>query len=852
MGSIAMLWTQSFRRGLRLLRRDGIFTVLAVGLLGVGLAATMALLAAFDAVLLRPLPYPRPENIVYLFSTRTTQNQGVLNSLVAIRDLRAWQTRARSLALAGFFYADMNVGGSSREPEMTQGARVTAEFFDLMGIGPARGRLFRADEGTFGSHRVAIISYEYWQRRFDAAPDIIDRTVLIDGEPHTIVGVMPAGMAFLDNVPVVHIFTPIAVRPGDALDSRAQRLLLIVARLRDGFTIEQARREMTAIARQLETEDPANVGIGVRVISPREETVEYNQRALVMLLGGVALLLLTTGLNAAGLLLTRTVARRAEFGLRASLGASRAQVVMQVLAESLPITLLSALIALPIAFAMVGAVGSLMPWTLPRYNPIVLNARVLSIALPIWIALTVGVALPPVLHACRIDLVEALGGHTRAGGLRLPSVAVRKVLMVCQIAFAVALLLGAGLLARTAAALHHFTLGFATEHVVTFRAPFPQGKYALPTGHDVPAALAAANEMLTGVRALPGVQRAGLGSMLPMGHGIWWVRRLTTDASQALPVAQLPTGKVALAGPGFFDALGVTLREGRFFSDRDTATSEPVAIVNESFARSLLMRSQALGQRVRIVRPADTAGAGAGGSGSSSDSGSRSHADERIIVGTIGNIRDSHVERDPEPEIYLPLAQASGESWSNTLAMAIETRGGSGGSGGSGGIDATGVIAAARQKLLAIDPTQPMSQIFTTSELLERRLVRPRFNMQMMIAVALLAVACVSLGIFGLFAYIARLRTTEFAVRLAVGARPAQVARAVLMEALWLSAFGLVAGVVAMILLVPLFQSELYGVARLDPAMIAGATAVMAAVTLASLLVPARYAARLDATACLR
>src|SRR6266542_1948042 len=315
MGPMATLWTQSLTRGFRLLKQDAVFTLLAVCLLAAGQAASIALLAAFDAVILRPLPYPQPDRIAFIWSTRATQNQGVLLSTVAIPDFHAWQTRAGSVAMGSFIYTEMNVGGASLDPELAQGARVSTDLFDVMGVTPAIGRTFRTEEGQFGSPQVAIVSHEYWQRRFDSSPDVVGRTVLIDGERHTIIGVMPAGMAFMDNVPVVHVFTPLAVLPGGPLDTRAQRPLIVFARLRDGFTLAQAQTEMSAIARHLETEDPANAGFGVSVNSAREQTAGFAQGTLVMLLGAVALLLLTACLNAAGLLLTRTMARRAEFGL---------------------------------------------------------------------------------------------------------------------------------------------------------------------------------------------------------------------------------------------------------------------------------------------------------------------------------------------------------------------------------------------------------------------------------------------------------------------------------------------------------------------------------------------------------
>jgi putative ABC transport system permease protein len=882
MGPIAMLLAQSFTRGLRLLTRDAAFTLLAVCLLATGQAATIALLTTFDAVILRPLPYPQPDRLAFVWSTRTTQNQGVLLSPVAVPDFRAWRTRARSLAVGSFIYTEMNVGGATIDPELAQGARVSTDLFDIMGVAPAIGRTFRPDEGQFGSHRVAIVSHDYWQRRFDSAADAVGRTVLIDGEPHTIVGVLPAGMAFMDNVPLVHVFTPLAVLPGGPLDTRAQRPLIVFARLRDGFTLDQAQTELSLIAKALERGDSANAGIGVRVNSAREQTAGFAEHTLDTLLGAVGLLLLTACLNAAGLLLTRTIARRGEFGLRASLGARRSHIIVQVLAETLPISLVSALLAVPLALAMIGAIGSQLPWTLPRHNPIVLNARVVIMVAAMWMVLTVGLAVPPAIHACRVDLLDALGGHGRAGGLKLPSVFVRKLLMVCQIALAVALLLGAGLLARTTIALHHVALGFAVDHVITCRIPFPVLKYPLPSdvragagagagvgglrasavglraavGADIPPALTAATSMLARVRAVPGVQSAGLGSLLPMGYGSWWVRRIAPDAAAAataaaggtsLPIAQLPTAKVAFVSPDYLDTLGVTLRQGRFFSDRDSRTGEPVAIVNEAFARSMLTRSQAIGQRVLIVRPGDAAEAAATrGTVAGEPAGAHAVAavspDVRTIIGTIGNIRDSHVEREPEPEIYLPLDQFAGEGWSNTLAMAIRTHSAAPGD----------VMAAVRHAVAAVDPDQPISQIATTTDLLERRLARARFSVQLVTAVALLAVACVSLGIFGIFAYIARLRRAEFAVRLAVGARPSQIARAVLVEGLWLAGFGLAAGVIAIVLLVPWFASELYGVAHLDAALVAGVAAIITVVTLASLLVPARDAARLDATACLR
>jgi putative ABC transport system permease protein len=832
MNAVATLWTQSFLRGIRLLGQDAAFTLLAVVLLAVGQAASIALLAAFDAVIVRPVPYPDPERLAYIWSTRATQNQGVILAYVSAADFRTWLERAHTVRMSALTFAEVNVGGSRIEPELTQGVRVTADLLDLIGVTPALGRSFRQNE----SH-VAIISHDYWQRRFAGATNVIGRTVQIDAEPYTIIGVLPAGMVFFDNIPPVHVYTLLDVSAGGPLDTRGQqRTLVVAARIDERFTLDEAKAEMATIGRQMAREDPANAGMGVRLLSIREHNANFYRNTLLMLLGGGAVLLLTSGLNAAGLLLTRTVSRRSEFGLRVSFGASRGQVIAQVLIECLPLALLSALLAIPIAIALVGGLGTQLPWMLPRHNPFTVNTRVMAIGLGVWMLLTLGMAIPPALHACRVDLIEALGGNTRTGGLRQPSVWGRKLLMVCQIALAAGLLLGAGLLARTSRVMHQRSLGFATDHVITCKIPFPVARYPMPnldaapetiSDAGLPAALLTADEMLTRVRAVPGVERAGLGSMLPMGYGSWWIRRIATESSRTTPLAQLPTVKVVFAGPDYLDALGVTLRDGRWFSEQDTASSEAVAIVNESFARVLLTPSKAIGARVRVVRPGDAP----------SD-----QRDERTIVGTIANISDNRRDRTPEPEIYLPFAQFRGEAWSNILALAIRTS----------LPDPESLMPTVRQQLQTVDPDQAISQVATPADLLERRIAQTEFNVEAMVVVAVLGVASVSLGIFGVFAYVARLRVMEFAVRVALGARPSQIARDVLVEALWLAGYGLGVGVVAIVLIVPLLQSELLGLAQLDATMVAGAAVLIVLVTFASIVVPARSAARVDATACLR
>ena len=498
---------QDLRYALRMLLKKPGFTAIAVLTLALGIGANTAIFSVVDAVLLRSLPYPDAERLVMLWSTM--QAQGVPTSGSAMPDYREWRDRSQSFeALGGFYYGDFNLSGANREPARVQGAYVTANLFPVLGIAPALGRGFSSEEEQFGNHRVALLSNALWQRRYGADPQIIGRSVTLGGVAYTVVGVMPQGMPFFDNQPVVELWTPISFAPGDNFDTRNNHFVNLVGRLKPGVTLQQAQSEVSAIADLMAEQEKGNEGLGALLVPLREQFTGDVRLAVLVLLGAVAFVLLVACVNVANLLLARAAGREKELAIRASLGASRGRLIRQLMLESLPLGLLGGGAGLLLAVWGIEALVSMLPASVPRYNAITIDARVLVFTLGVSLLTTLIFGLLPAFQIARADVQNALNESGRSGTASRRQGRLRDVLVAVEMALALVLLIGAGLMIQSFMKLRQVDPGFSAQNILTMRIPLPDSKYPVPQTltSPTPTGLNFYDQLLDRVKALPDVQ----------------------------------------------------------------------------------------------------------------------------------------------------------------------------------------------------------------------------------------------------------------------------------------------------------------------------------------------------------
>jgi predicted permease len=786
-------------------------------------------------VLLKPLPYPQADRLVFLWSTWVAQ--GIPSGGSSLPDYRDWRDQNQTFErLAAYYSADLNVSGAGLEPERVEGAHGSANLFRLLGVAPALGRDFLDGEDTWGRHRVAILSDAFWQRRFGGDPAVLRRTITIGGEPFAIVGVMPPRMPFFDDHPVVDLWTPIALPPGDSMDTRDNHYVNIVGRLRPGVAIEQARADMATLARQFEDKYPHNRGLGTLVEPVQDRLTRDVKPALLLLLAAVGFVLLIACVNVAGLLLARAAGRQRELAVRASLGATRWRLIRQLAAENIALAIFGGAAGLLVALWSLAAFNPRLAASLPRFNALGLNGRVFLFTLVLSLLSSLLFGLIPAWQATRADLREALNqdGRGDAGGGRQRA-RLRGALVAVQMALAIILLAGAGLMLRSFLALRNVDAGVAREHVLTMRIPLPEAKYRFDdtVAGAVPPGARVFDEVVRRVRELPEVRAAGLSTSLPLGFGDGWGKLITVEGRPpARTVADVPIIQFALAGSGYFSASGITLRSGRTFDDRDTGASLPVAIVNEAFVRRFLAGQEPIGHHIRTGLPEHLAPAGFR---------AEDRPVQRTIVGVIGDVKDRELDRPAAPTVFAPLAQHRNEGWFNTLSLAIRTSS-----------DPSQLVAPVRAQMRAVDPDQPITQVQTMEALLERGMERPRFGTMVMMVFAVVALTLAAVGLFGVISYLVTLRTSEMGLRMALGAGRGDVLRLVLWQGLRLACVGVALGIAGALALMPLLRSYLYGVGPADAATLVATALLGLLVTLIASYLPARRATRIDPLKALR
>ena len=812
------------RYGLRQLLKNPAFTIVAIITLALGIGANTAIFSVVNAVLLKPLPFPQPNELV-AFGAIDTRARGEIDvSNLSYPDFFDLREQNRTFAAMAIHrpkaYALVDAGGA----QTVQGRKVSAEFFDVLGIKPVRGRGFeRGDEqsgGGAGGFKV-VLSHGLWQRLFSGNPNVLGQTLQLDGRSFSIIGIMPEGFEYPFSSLPTELWTSIAE---DATSNdggepytmqRGSHSLDGVGRLKSGVSIEQANADLKAIAASLTTQYPnSNTNKSAGAVPLREELVGDVKTALYVLFGAVACVLLISNANVANLLLARASVRGKEIALRAALGASRARVIRQLLTESLLLALLGGAFGLLIAFWGTEALIAAVPQNIPRIGEIQLDSSVLAFTILMSLGTGVLFGLVPAWQASHVDLNGALKSGSRTGGGGEQKHRMRSALVVAEVALALVLLVCAGLLIQSFARLGRVQPGVRTDNLFTARVWLPDAAYPQPQNVN-----AFFDELTSRVRSLPGVTSASIIFPLPLSGS----NNSTSFNIEERPVPQgeQPGAPTRVAGLDYFKAMGIPILQGRGFDQTDRLDSRPVVIVNERFAEKYFPDANPIGKRITPGWSVDDQPPKA-----------------REIIGVVGNVRHTELSKDFTPEVYLPAAQIPFNiHW---LVVRTELP------------DPASLTAPIRRELAALDPNLPLTNVRVFDEYMARSLARPRFNALLLSIFAGIALLLTAIGIYGVMAYSVSQRTNEIGIRIALGAAQSSIFRLVVGQAMMLVAISLVIGLAGAFAATRLLSTMLYDIAAWDPLTFGGIVVLISLVAFLAAWLPARRATKVNPIIALR
>jgi putative ABC transport system permease protein len=801
------IW-QDLRYGLRMLVKHRGFTLVAVVTLALGIGANSAIFSVVNAVLLRPLQFKEPDQLVKLWETLPQRG---LTGTVSAPNFIDWREQNQVFTgIAAYEIANFSLQGRD-QPERIVGVAATANLFDVLSTPPQMGRTFLQGEDQAGGNHVAVISDRLWQRNFGAQPEIVGREILLGGESFTVVGVMPPDFEFPSAS--TDIWTPM-VFSQEQLAERGSHSLRVVGRLKPGVTLTEAQAEMSTIARRIAEQYPEpQTGRDIKLVLLQEELVQNVRPALLLLLGAVALVLLIACMNVANLLLARAATRRREIAIRTALGAGRARLVRQFLTESLLLSLLGGALGLLIGKWGVDALLALAASLLPRAGEVHLDGRVLAFTLLLSVLTAIVFGLAPSLQISKTDVQEALkeggssGSSPRGNWLR-------SLIAIAEIAAALMLLIGAGLLIKSFMRLQQVDPGLRAENVLTMKITLPEAKY-----RTADAAIAFHKEVLERVAALPGVESAGVINLLPIQQ-YGWNGEITVEGQEPLPSAQAPIVEFRTADSNYFRALKVPLITGRLFDAEDKMGSTSVVLVNQALVRQLLPDRDPVGKRISI----------GGGRGD----------DWMTIIGVVADVRQSGLTQAPRPEIFIPLTQGQ---WGTTTSMSLVVRAQS---------EPTALASLIQSQIWSVDPNQPVYDVQTMETVIGKSISNRRLNMLLMGIFAALAMTLALVGIYSVMSYMVTQHTREIGIRIALGAQPLDVLKLVLSQGMLLTLIGVGLGLFGAFALTRLMSSLLYGVTATDPLTFISLSALLVGVAFLACYLPARRATRVDPMIALR
>lgn len=813
---------RDLKYSLRIHAKSGSITLIAVLTVALGIAASTAVFSVVNTILLKPLPYPNAERVVIPWRLPPPTLTIGYNEIPWGRsEVLLFSDEAKSFQSMGAFKGDSFNLTSVSNPVRLDGLRVSAGFFQTFNVTPSLGRIFTPEEDQKGHDHEAILGHQVWQDQFGSDTNIVGRVIDLNGAPYTVIGVMPAGFSFphaqempgIFNFPrAVQVWVPLALPTGPVIPGELSELA-VIARLKDGVTIDQAQTEMNVLEKRLESLHPRAKGwYRSRVASLQQQITGDTRRPLLLILGTGIVVLLIACANVANLLLARSVGRRRELTVRTALGAKQSRLIRQLLTESLVLALFSGFIGILLAGAAVYGVKLYGPSDIPRLREVAIDFRVFAFTVGLTFITGILFGLVPALGATRINLVNSLKDGNSRTGVSLSGTRFRKVVLVTQMAFALVLVIAASLLTQTLFHLLKVDLGFNPESVATFELSLPPVKY-----QDHAQIVALYQKVLQQLRTVPAVISAGVVETVPMGGATESTMIILPDRAQANP-KESPFANYTIASPGYFPAAGTPILRGRDFLESDVDSSQPVVIVNAAMAKKFWPNQDAIGKLVRTPTVAAPS----------------------VIVGIVADVKHLSLRETADPEMYVPYTQ---KVYPSMLTMDVVVR---------SQIAPGSITDSLRQAVRAVDPDLPIAKVTTLTTLVDESMAQQKFSVYLIAIFGTLALALASVGLYGVISYSVAQRTQEIGIRIALGAQPKDISAMVLSQGARLAALGIGIGLIGAFGVSRLIAKFLYGIRASDPLTFIGATLILITVALLACYLPARRASRVDPIIALR
>ncbi|MDQ2857009.1 MAG: ABC transporter permease [Acidobacteriota bacterium] len=798
---------QEIRYGVRVLFKRPLFVIVAVTTLALGIGVNTAIFSVVNAVLLAPLPYGKVDELAVIWKTTlATKTDQLPESVPNFNDVREQNRVFEQIAAVR---PQQFVLTNGDQPERTSGARVSANLFSLLKIQPLIGRDFLNGEDQPGAGPVVLIGHSLWEQRYGADQGVIGHQLTVDGKSCTIVGVLPPGIYYPN--PETNVYVPIVFQPKEIL--RGQAFLRLIGRLKPGVTLAAARADMDALGVHLAQQYPVeNTGSGYYVLPLQEQVVGPVRPALMVLLAAVGCVLLIACANVANLLLARAAARRTEFAVRAALGATRTQLIRQMVIESVLLSLMGGSLGLLLALAGVPALIGISANSIPRAAEIGINLRVLGFTAIVSLVTGVVFGLVPALRSSKQTTQALREGRRGATG----SVVHRRLLstmVISEVAVALVLLVAAGLMIRSFLSLNSVAPGFKPEGVLTIGIGLPTVTYP-----DIPKQAAFYDRLLNEIRTVPGVESAAAAIRVPM----LGFNANTGFTIQSRPVPQeiAPTVDYRAISQDYFRSMGIPILAGRDFTDREMKDAPDVVLINQTMAARFFPDGKPIGERIQIYPEPNR---------------------WREIIGVVGDVKLASLDAETNPAMYVPMVQNPYPNALRNISLVARTNG-----------DPKSLAPGIRNALRSLDKDIPISQVQTMEEIVSNSLSQRRLSMSLLVVFAILAALLASVGIYGVMAYIVAQRTHEIGIRLAMGAKGADVLRMVLRDGAKLAVIGVAIGLIGAFALTRIMTSLLFGVSAVDPLTFAGISLLLTIVALLASYLPARRASRVNPMEALR